>query len=685
MALDVHGAAGLRTSLRILVVSWSLLLLDACTCLRTVSEVEDSGAPVPADAGRDAGVTGGWSIRDATPYPRVGHVAVYDEANDRMVVYGGGATDSWELPFSGANANLWRELVVPGLHPPAHAYGEELFGDSAIYDPVGGRMLVLLTRIPSTATPDADVQLWELSLSAAPAWRRIVPAGPSPGGELQSGRLALDRAGHRVFALGGQRSTVGLWQLDLDGAPAWSRVANGPPDTAGPFYTEETSLLFDPGRDQLILFGGHGRLRKLWSYSLASGSWSLLDPGNNASGSYGARSVLDEAHDRLLIVGGDENDEIAIFSLVTHTWSTAPLTGEQQLLLSSSAMVDTRRRRAVYFSGSQRTRWTNASWELPFDTLTPSQLTAPSLTADPSISLRTAVWDPRRQALVAFGAAYFGDTQLTELDGPDGGGWQPLDAGPPPDVLYNSGFYDPLEQSVLSFGSTYGATVSRLRSSPGSVWEQLPIDPGPDFRTGPAIVFDGVHHQLLVHGGYNVLPDGSGITTRSDLWALSLDGAPQWRQLQPGAPGPAPRYGHVAVYDSANDRLVLFGGFDSASKPIHELWTLELSTLTWKLQAPGGTPQASPEDPLEPSTALYDPKGRRMILVTGEGGYHWNPDERTQVYALSLDGPLTWHVFCEAGLSLYAYDVPAVLAGDGLYVSLNGGALRFDLDTPYCD
>ncbi|MFT3838998.1 MAG: kelch repeat-containing protein [Myxococcaceae bacterium] len=674
----------MRTSLSILVVSSMLLLLDACTCLRTVSEVDDAGAPA-TDAGTDAGITGGWSIRHATPYPRMGHVAVYDEANDRMIVFGGGATDTWQLPFSGPDAGVWRELKVPGLHPPAHAYGEELFGDSAVYDPAGGRMLVLLTRIPSTATPDADVQLWELSLSSAPAWRRIVPVGPSPGGEIQSGRLAIDRAGHRLFAFGGQRTTVGLWQLTLDGAPVWSRVANGPSDTGAPFYTAETSLLFDPSRGQLILFGGHGRLRKVWGYSLASGSWSLLDPGNNASGSYGARSVLDETHDQVLIAGGDENDAISIFSLASHTWSAAPLDVDRQQLLAPSAMVDTRRHRAIYFSGSQRTQWTNASWELPFDTLIPAPLTPPTLIADPSIRQRTAAWDPQRHALVVFGAAFFGDTQVTELDGPDGAGWQVLDAGPPPDVLFNSGVYDPIDQSVLAFGSTYGATVSRLSSSPGSVWEQLAIAPGPEPRTGPAIVFDGVHHQLLVQGGYDVLPDGSGIATRDDLWALSLDGAPRWQQLQPVAPGPAARYGHVAVYDSAHDRLVLFGGFDSTSKPIDELWTLALSTLTWKRETAGGTSGASPEDPLEPASALYDPKGHRMIFVSGENGYHWNPEEATHVYALELDGALTWHRFCEPGISLYAYDVPVVLAGDGLYASVNGGALRFDLDTPYCD
>src|SRR5687767_14476616 len=64
----------------------------------------------------------GWSIRDRTPYPRVGHSAVFDEEGDRMIVFEGGANDTWELPLSGLNANVWRELIAAGDHPPPHGY-----------------------------------------------------------------------------------------------------------------------------------------------------------------------------------------------------------------------------------------------------------------------------------------------------------------------------------------------------------------------------------------------------------------------------------------------------------------------------------------------------------------------------------------------------------------------------------
>ncbi|HEX7668241.1 MAG TPA: hypothetical protein VF395_01590 [Polyangiaceae bacterium] len=159
--------------------------------------------------------TGGWSLRDDVPYARLGQTAVLDEENDRMIVFGGGANDVWALPLSGPSAREWTQLFPEGQYPAAHTTGSLLFGDSAVYDPVGRRMLLLPTGRPVTGGEVDEVRLFELSLTNAPRWKELLIAGPSPGAEIQSGRLALDVRGRRLFAAGGTYQKGGVWSLSL--------------------------------------------------------------------------------------------------------------------------------------------------------------------------------------------------------------------------------------------------------------------------------------------------------------------------------------------------------------------------------------------------------------------------------------------------------------------------------------
>src|SRR5207253_7181071 len=81
-----------------------------------------------------------WELLSAAggPSPRNGLSAIYDPVRDRMVLFGGvdntRFSDTWALEFSGTPS--WSQLFAsgsPGLHA-AH---------SAIYDPIGDRMIVV--------------------------------------------------------------------------------------------------------------------------------------------------------------------------------------------------------------------------------------------------------------------------------------------------------------------------------------------------------------------------------------------------------------------------------------------------------------------------------------------------------------------------------------------------------------
>ena len=87
-------------------------------------------------------------------------------------------------------------------------------------------------------------------------------------------------------------------------------------------------------------------------------------------------------------------------------------------------------------------------------------------------------------------------------------------------------------------------------------WTQLSPEAGPSPRVGHAMAYDSARDRVLVFGGQQASGDSPLL---SDLWALSLQG-PAWTQLMPGGTAPAARHEHQVAYDSGRDRLLLYGG-----------------------------------------------------------------------------------------------------------------------------
>ena len=209
-----------------------------------------------------------WSMLIPSGSPPLGrylHSAIYDPVRDRMIVFGGyGAgndirNDTWELTLSGASA--WSMLEPAGV-PPAPRYLH-----AAVYDPEEDRMLVF-------GGADADGNylgdLWALSLSGAPEWTLLEPAGPSPAGRQGAGAV-FDPVRNRVVVFGGtiERHTNEVWSLTGSGA-AWE-VLTPSGDLPPPRFGH--SALYDAMRDEMVVFGGTGSSYRNDVWKL---SWSFL-------------------------------------------------------------------------------------------------------------------------------------------------------------------------------------------------------------------------------------------------------------------------------------------------------------------------------------------------------------------------------------------------------------------------
>lgn len=209
----------------------------------------------------------------------------------------------------------------------------------------------------------------------------------------------------------------------------------------------------------------------------------------------------------------------------------------------------------------------------------------------------TAVFDSPNNLLIAFGGhfAFFGTdhNDIRFLSNANATaspstwmGLSPL--GSPPGIRSaHATAYDRINSRMIVFGGDnlvstccpynivqYNDTwvLSKANGIGGMpTWTQLfPAGPLPNPRGstgaghGHSAVYDEVNDRLLVFGGLewsNPAQDGVFL---GDLWELShangLGGMPVWTQLSQSGAVPGPRFTHGAAFDSANQRMIVFGG-----------------------------------------------------------------------------------------------------------------------------
>jgi hypothetical protein len=169
------------------------------------------------------------------------------------------------------------------------------------------------------------------------------------------------------------------------------------------------------------------------------------------------------------------------------------------------------------------------------------------------------------------------------------------------------------------------AAAFLAHSLAGQTWTQLTLSGTPpaargfDGTTG---VYDSASDRMIVFGGRDI--NGNNL---NDLWVLTnangLGGASQWVNLIPnGATGSPPaRSGHSAVYDSVNNIMIIFGGCSGYCTPaLNDVWTLS------NANGLGGTPvwmQLSLDGGPAARTnavAAYDPSLNELLIYSGQDG-----------------------------------------------------------------
>lgn len=250
------------------------------------------------------------------------------------------------------------------------------------------------------------------------------------------------------------------------------------------------------------------------------------------------------------------------------------------------------------------------------------------------------IYDPLRRRMVMFGGTGIGSqynegVQVATLESQPQ--WEPLDVsgtGPGPRI-WMCAVYDPVGDRMIGFGGRDSGSVVHndawaLTLGENPTWTQL-LASGtpPPARTGHTAIYDPVRHRIVVFGGWV-----NGVGLANDLWALSLS-TMTWQQLAPTGSLPRIRSSHSAIYDAARDRMVVFGGNidDYTEYATSDTWSLDFSGNHWTELSPAGGPPWK----RAAHSAVYD-SARDVMIIFG-GGFDGSAQNTT--WQLSLSG-LVW-------------------------------------------
>jgi WD40 repeat protein len=157
-------------------------------------------------------------------------------------------------------------------------------------------------------------------------------------------------------------------------------------------------------------------------------------------------------------------------------------------------------------------------------------------------------------------------------------------------------------------------------------------------RIGGSPVYDPTSDKVVMFGGAQWGRTNEGFHVGlADTWIFDPATA-TWTEVTP-AVSPPPRVRHVMVYDTASDRIVVFGGSDHniSGETLNDTWAYDTETNTWTEMHPAASPP-----PRAGAYGWYDPVADRTFVFGGSADWSGWP-------------PLPWMAL--GGEELWAYDL----------------------------
>lgn len=612
------------------------------------------------------------------PQGRYAHVANYDSTSNRMMIFGGGvgstsscANDVWIL--SGANGQSgtpsWISVAPSGTAPAPRLYS------GGVYDPNTNSLIVFGGGCSGQYLSDVWVLSNANGETGPSAWTQLTPSGTAPRAR-ESGTAVYDSANNILIVYGGDAggSPFGdVWVLSYangtGGTPAWTQLS---PTGSAPTARTGHTAIFDSINDHMTIFGGTNNsgttFSDAWVLTSANGiggtpGWTQIPvQGTVPSLAYHA-AVYDQAKDNMYVFAGSSSQNKLQANNHAFTLNGAngiSSVGEKWVLggpavrYSQSAFYDSVTNGLFIFAGQHSASAVDFSdyWEeSPVIGSSNLQWTlVGSVGPKPSNRFgHTGLYDSGSNRMMVFGGGTgfpgpcMNDYYVLKQANNQGGTptWVSVSAsGTRPGVrTRHVSVYDKNTNTVVIFGGydcnvTYYADVWILQNandvSGQPTWIQLqPTGTAPSARESASAVYDSTTNSLIVYGG------DAGGEPMGDVWILSnangTGGTPAWTQLTPSNGGPVPRSGHTATYDSADNIMTIYGGFDGTNV-LGDTWVLSSAngqavSAIWTQLVAGQICRFH--------TSNYDPVSNELITFGGATGAGGMQNPVADVYTLT--------------------------------------------------
>ena len=333
-----------------------------------------SAIGMPEDTQEDANTTApNWSPRG--PLPRNGHSAVLDTVKNKMIVFGGSTfasdappgahfNDVWYLnsALSTNASESWTAAKTAGTPPHAR------LGHSAVLDPVNNRMIIFGGAEGFAAPCDNDVWVLENAngVGGTPTWTPLSPLGTPPTVRFFQG-ASYDQTNNIMTVFGGAGCFGGVfndvWVLSnangLGGTPVWTLLS---PTGTPPAARYGFATAFVQGFNQMVIFGGtNGSMffGDTWVLENANGktipAWRFVAVDSNPPAREFPAAAYDADNGILTIFGGFSTRPLNDVWILTgfSSWRQSTPSGTLPLgRYSHSAVYDPGTNRMIIFGGS---------------------------------------------------------------------------------------------------------------------------------------------------------------------------------------------------------------------------------------------------------------------------------------------------------------------------------------------
>jgi hypothetical protein len=439
-------------------------------------------------------------------------------------------------------------------------------GALMVYDSLNDRLVISSGYTGSAYLSD----VWQYSLSSG-SFTQLSPTGTVPAGrELAS--IGYDVVNQRAIIMGGWQGATGndrndILQLSLtSGSESWTQLKANDTANQGMFPFSSGATAVDTSRSIMVTTGLNGydsTDKYVFAFDMTSTATTADVYGLTIGDFMRARDAPAYAYNstsqELLLINGysamDDDATIARGEHVSEVWAYDRTNNKWRSALQGPfgipqceggfAIYDSGNDRVIFFGGLRGTsQVSNDVWELKADSngMYKARKLAPSGTLPPQRWLMSGCYDAANHRMVIWG----GQNTSTIL----GDTWA-LD---------------------LTSGSEAWTQLTPTGTAPTPVWQSC-------------YAFDATNKRLYTHGGYT----GAGYS--SQLFYLDLtttNGA--W--VNTNVTGGLAVRGAVMVYDSTNQRLICFGGYDGTSVYNTVRYASTATFSAWTTQATANTPAA---------------------------------------------------------------------------------------------